>query len=81
MTTVSTGSNSSTVQNVSRLPKFILIIFDGNPLYWQSFWDSYRAAVDDNPPLSDIQKFINNYLRAQLLGNASRSVAGFPLTN
>ena len=76
---VSTSSNSSTVQNVSRLPKLILPTFGGNPLYWQSFWDSYRAAVHDNPSLSDIQKF--NYLRAQLRGDASRSIAGFPLTN
>ena len=76
---VSTGSNSSTFQNVSRLPKLILITFHGNPLYWQPFWDSYQAAVDDNPSLSDIQKF--NYLRAQLLGDALRSIAGFPLTN
>ena len=73
------GSNSSTVQNISPLHKLILTTFNGNPLYWQSFWDSYRAAVDDNPSLSDIQKF--NYLRAQLLGNAMRSIAGFPLTN
>ena len=76
---VSTSSNSSTVQNVSRLPKLILPTFDGNPLYWQSFWDSYRAAVHDNPSLSDIQEF--NYLRAQLRGDASRSIAGLPLTN
>ena len=76
---VSTSSNSSTVQNVSHLPKLILPTFDGNPLYWQSFWDSYRAAVHDNPSLSDIQKI--NYLRAQLRGDASRSIAGFPLTN
>ena len=76
---VRTGSNPSTVQNVSRLSKLILITFDGNPLYWQSFWDSYRASVDDNPSLSDIQKF--NYLRVQLLGDALRSIAGFPLTN
>ena len=76
---VSTGSNSSVSLNVSRLPKLTLPTFDGNPLYWQSFWDSYRAAVHDHPNLSDIQKF--NYLRAQLRGNASRSISGFPLTN
>ena len=40
---VSTGSNSSVSLNVSRLPKLTLPTFDGNPLYWQSFWDSYRA--------------------------------------
>ena len=79
MVSTSSSTSSSTVQNVSRLPKLILPTFDGNPLYWQSFWDSYRAAVHDNSSLSDIQKF--NYLRAQLLGDVSRSVAGFPLTN
>ena len=76
---VSTSSNSSTVQNVSHLPKLILSTFDGNPLYWQSFWDSYQAAVHDDPSLIDNQKF--NYLRAQLRGDALRSIAGFPLTN
>ena len=35
--------------------------------------------MHDNSSLSDIQKF--NYLRAQLRGDASRSIAGFPLTN
>ena len=35
MMRTSSNSNSSTVQNVSRLPKLILSTFDGNPLYWQ----------------------------------------------
>ena len=35
--------------------------------------------MHDNPSFSDIQTF--NYLRAQLRKDASRSVAGFPLTN
>ena len=76
--TLSATSNLSAVQNVTRLPKRILPTFDGNRLYWQSFWDSHRAAVHDNPSLSDIQKF--NYLRAQLR-DALTSIAGFPLTN
>lgn len=75
---LSATSNLSAVQNVTRLPKRILPTFDGNHLYWQSFWDSHRAAVHDNPSLSDIQKL--NYLRAQLR-DALTSIAGFPLTN
>ena len=75
---VSMSSNSSTVQNVSRLPK-LPPTSDGNPLYLQLFLDSYRTAVHDNPSLSDIQKF--NYLKARLRGDDSRSIAGFSLTN
>ena len=42
-------------------------------------WDSFSAAVDSNPCLTGIQKF--NYLRAQLKGDASRVISGFPLSN
>ena len=62
---------------MSKLPKLALPTFDGNPLSWQSFWGSFRIAVHDNPHLGNIQKL--NYLRAQLSGEASRSIAGFPL--
>ena len=75
-TTASIANNS---YNSSRLPKLALPKFDGNPLNWQSFWDSYRTAVHDNPCLSNIQKL--NYLRAQLYDEASKSIAGFPLTD
>lgn len=49
-----TISNSS--YSMSRLPKLALPTFDGNPLNWQTFWDSFRTAVHDNPHLSNIQK-------------------------
>ena len=51
-------------QNASRLPKLTLPTFSGDPLAWQTFWDSFEAAVDSNPALSPLQKF--NYLKAQL---------------
>ena len=51
-------------QNVSRLPKLTLPIFEGNPLAWQAFWDSFESAVHSNNVLTDIQKL--NYLRAHL---------------
>ena len=64
---------------VSRLPKLSLPNFSGNPLAWQSFRDSFDAAVHNNPSLDGIQKF--NYLRAQLEGDAARVIAGLPLTS
>ena len=70
--TVSTG------HCVSRLPKLSLPYFSGDPLAWQTFWDSFDAAVNSNTSLMGVQKF--NYLRAQLQGDAARVVTGFPLT-
>ena len=65
--------------NYSRLPKLHLPTFDGNPLQWQNFWDSFSAAVHSNPCLTGVQKF--NYLHAQLQGDASRVIGGFPLSD
>ena len=65
-------------QPISRLPKLNLPNFSGSPLAWQSFWDSFDAAVNSNTALDGIQKF--NYLRAQIQGEASQAIAGLPLT-
>ena len=70
---------SQTSHSVSRLPKLSLPSFSGDPLTWQTFWDSFSAAVDSSPVLSGVQKF--NYLRTLLQGEAARAVAGFPLTD
>ncbi len=72
---------SSQLSNSSahRLPKLALPIFNGNPLKWQTFWDSYKAAVHDNKSLCDIQRF--NYLKAHLAEEAARSIEGLPLTD
>jgi hypothetical protein len=64
---------------VSRLPKLNLPTFSGNPLTWNTFWDSFNVAVNSNPNLEGVQKC--NYLQAQLSGDAARAIAGFPLTN
>ena len=63
---ISNGHSSATQanSNAHRLPKLALPIFTGNPLKWQTFWDSYKATVHDNHSLCDIQKF--NYLKAHL---------------
>jgi transposase InsO family protein len=62
-----------------RLPKLSLPTFDGDVAKWQSFWDSYEAAVHLNQTLSDVQKF--NYLRSLLENTAYSAIDGFPLTN
>ena len=54
---------SQTSHSVSRLPKLSLPSFSGNPFTWQTFWDSFSAAVDSSLVLS-VQKFI--YLRTLL---------------
>ena len=64
---------------VSRLPKLTIPTFNGDPLSWQSFWDCFVAAVHSNHTLTGVQKL--SYLRAQLQGDASTAIAGFPLTN
>jgi len=66
-------------ESITRLPKLDLPHFAGNPLNWQPFWDCFKAAVDSNRSLTDVQKL--SYLRAQLQGEASRVIAGFQLTN
>ena len=68
-----------TYHNYSRLPKLVLPTFSGESLQWQTFWDSFEAAVHSNPHLTGVQKF--NYLRAQLHGDAAQAIAGFPLTD
>ena len=63
----------------SRLPKLDLPRYSGDPLGWQTFWDSFKAAVHSNSNLTGVEKF--NYLRAQLDGEASRTVSGLTLTD
>ena len=62
------------ITQVINLPYFL-----GDPLAWQTFWDSFEAATHSNLNLTGVQKF--NYLRAQLQSDTARVVAGFPLTN
>ena len=75
----SSSNFTHTTQNISRLPKLSLPTFNGNSLHWQTFWDSFDAAVHSNTNLTGVQKFI--YLKAQISGDAARAISGFPLTN
>ena len=60
-----------------QLPKLSLPIFRGDPTQWVGFWDIFSCSVDGNKDLSDIQKL--TYLRGQLVGEASKLIAGFKL--
>lgn len=64
--------------NYSRLPKLSLPTFDGNPLEWQTFWDSFSTEVDSNPNFTGVQKL--NYLHTQLQGVTLCVISGFPLS-
>ncbi len=72
-------NNVYTTQSTSRLPKLSFPTFNGNSLHWQTFWDSFDAAVHPNTSLSGVQKF--NYLKAHTSDDAARAISGFPLTN
>ena len=64
-------------QYVTRLPKLTLPCFSGDPLEFQTFWDSFEAAVHNNAGLTGAQKF--QYLRALLSGDAAQVIANLPL--
>ena len=66
-------------QFVTRLPKLTLPTFSGDPLQFQTFWDSFEAAIHNNEGLTGVQKL--HYLRAQLTGDAAHVIENFPLTD
>ena len=69
-----------TKQNIHvNLPKLQIQPFNGNPLEWLTFWDSFRNAVHENDSLSDIDKM--NYLKGMLANEAARAIAGLPITS
>ena len=72
-------SHESQVFSISCLPKLSLPTFSGELLAWQTFWDSFYVAIHTNPNLGGIQKF--SYLKAQLVGDATRTISGLPLTD
>jgi len=55
--------DSSSIPQVTCLP---LPTFSGDLLNWQTFWDSFDAAVNQNVDLSGVQKF--TYLDSQVQG-------------
>ena len=62
-----------------RLPKITLRRFDGNPLQWTTFWDTFKSTVHDSPELTKIDKF--NYLYSLLERSAAEAISGLALTS
>ena len=71
---VSTKSSSNV-----KLPRLEIMKFTGEFTKWQTFYDSFEAAVEKNQSLSNIEKF--NYLRSYLANDAYNCIAGLSLTN
>ena len=61
-----------------KLPKLVIKKFGGNHAEYQSFWDSFDAAIHSNESLNDIEKL--NYLRSYLEGPAAATITGLALT-
>ena len=61
-----------------KLPTIHMKSFNGDPLQWLTFWDSFNAAINMNDELSPIEKM--TYLTGLLEGDAARTIAGLPLT-
>ena len=77
--TISSPANTSTPTIKAKLPKLTLRKLSGDPKSWQSFWDSFEAAVhNNNSGVSKIAKF--NYLKSLVEGNAASAIDGFALT-
>ena len=69
------GRNNSN----GKLPNLSIKCFNGNPIEFQTFFDSFRAAIHENDSLKKIPKF--NYLRIFLRGPALASISGLSLTS
>ena len=74
----SVGANGDGQSN-AKLPKLRLDNFSGNPVAWNTFWDSFKSAVHNNSKLTPVDKF--TYLKSLLEGTAANTVAGLTLTS
>ena len=76
----SSSADSSTVgqRAAVKLPKLELAKFKGDYTKWQSFIDSFKAAINSSATLSNIDKF--NYLRCYVAGDALNTIEGLSLT-
>ena len=78
------SEDSLTTVSVSRetgvkLPKLTIKSFNGDPVNWKNFIESFEAAVDSKDSLSNVEQF--TYLKGYLSNLALQCIEGFPLTN
>ena len=55
-----------------KLPKINIPTFDGEMLHWQTFWEQFGIAVDEQPHISDTEKLV--YLRHSLKDGSAKHV-------
>lgn len=67
------------VQNTVKLPTISIVKFDGNYQNWASFKDSFKALIDDNGSLTNIQKFL--YLNGCLSGMAAELLEALEISD
>ena len=65
------------INSNGKLPNVSIKCFNGNPIEFQRFFDSFRAAIHENDSLKEITKF--NYFRTFLWGPALASMSGLSL--
>ncbi|XP_015432787.1 PREDICTED: uncharacterized protein LOC107188906, partial [Dufourea novaeangliae] len=66
--------NSSSVKQANTLlPKIEIKPFDGNPIDWHSFYDTFKDMVHNNEDLLTVQKF--HFLKNSLRGEVASIVA------
>ena len=68
---------SNQLSNV-KLQRINLKHYNGDPLAFQSFWDSFESAVHGNSAFDDVLKF--NHLKSLLEGKALLAIQGLTLT-
>lgn len=72
-------SGSSSAKDRIKLPKLELKKFNGDPLQWKSFVDSFDCAIQNNESLSSVEKM--TYLTNLLSGSAEQTISGLSLCN
>ena len=72
----STSKHSS--KNV-KLPRIELKKFNGDPLQWKTFIDTFKSAIHENSTLTEVEKM--NYLKSLLTGPAEETINGISLSN
>ncbi|XP_057290238.1 uncharacterized protein LOC130612923 [Hydractinia symbiolongicarpus] len=77
--TSSDGSGNSSVRDRIKLPKLELKKFNGDPLQWKSFDESFECAIHKNESLSSVEKL--TYLTNLLSGSAEQTISGLSLCN
>lgn len=78
ISTVTVESRNSNQKSV-RLPKLEIERFDGDPVKWKSFFDSFNSTIHENENLSNVEKM--SYLKSFLSDSAATTVSGLSLSN